>query len=135
MKVVIHAHHLSLPPDLPSFLNKHVTRPLARLFDDPAAELSVFLGDARPKKGGVDQECRLSYRIPGTRRALHVGSVQEDLYKALLDAADRLKRMVKREIAKMRSGSRKPMHRPLGRSWRERSSRTGVTPEGDPAAL
>jgi putative sigma-54 modulation protein len=55
MKIVIHAHHLSLPSDLTPFLQKHVTRPLARLFDDSAAELSIFLGDARPRKGGVDQ--------------------------------------------------------------------------------
>jgi hypothetical protein len=115
-------------------MHKHVTRPLARLFDDSAAELSVHLGDARPRRGGVDQECRLSFRMPGTR-TLTVGSVKADLYQALLDATERLKRIVKRELAKMRSGSRKPMHRPLGRSWRERSSRAGVTPEGDPAAL
>jgi putative sigma-54 modulation protein len=135
MKVVIHGRHLTLPPDLPAFLAKHVTRPLARVFDDSAAELAVHLGDARPTKGGVDQECRLSFRIPGTRRALHVESVKKDLYEALLDAAERLRRIVKREVSKMRSGPRKPMHRPLGRSWRERSTRAGVTPEGDPAAL
>ena len=39
MKLIIHAHHLPLPPDLPRFLDKHVTRPLARVYDDPAAEL------------------------------------------------------------------------------------------------
>jgi ribosome-associated translation inhibitor RaiA len=134
MKLVIHAHHLALPPDLGTFLHKHVTRPLARLFDDSAAELTVFLGDARPQRGGVGQECRLSYRIPGARQ-LSVASLRPDLYEALLDASERLKRVVKREVAKMRSGTRKPMHRPLGRSWRERTSRTGTTPDGDPAAL
>ncbi len=134
MKLVIHAHHLALPPDLGTFLHKHVTRPLARLHDDSAAELSVFLGDARPQRGGVDQECRLTFRLPGVRQ-LSVASVRPDLLEALLQAADRLKRVVKREVAKMRSGSRRPMHRPLGRSWRERSSRSGTTPEGDPAAL
>ncbi len=134
MKLSIHTHHLALPPDAPEFLRKHVTRPLARLFDDPAAELAVHLGDSRPSKGGVDQECRLSFRIPGTR-TLHVESTQEDLYKALLDATDRLKRLLKRELGKMRSGSRKPVHRPLGRTYRERSSRRGVTPAGDPATL
>ncbi|BDG03348.1 HPF/RaiA family ribosome-associated protein [Anaeromyxobacter oryzae] len=134
MKLVIRAHHLSLPPELPKFLDKHVTRPLARVFDDSAAALTVFLGDTRPKRGGVDQECRLSFRIPGAK-TLNVASVEKDLYKALLDASERLKRLVQREVAKMRSGSRKPMHRPLGRSWRERSSRQGVTPEGDPASL
>ncbi len=134
MKLVIHAHHLALPPDLGTFLHKHVTRSLARLYDDSAAELSVFLGDTRPRRGGVDQECRLTFRLPGVRQ-LSVASVQADLYQALLDAADRLKRVVRREVAKMRSGTRKPMHRPLGRSWRERSSRSGRTPDGEPAGL
>jgi ribosome-associated translation inhibitor RaiA len=134
MRLSIHAHHLTLPPDLPVFLQKHVTRPLARLFDDPAAELSVHLGDERPRRGGVDQECRLSFRIPNAR-TLHVEAMEDDLHKALLDAVDRLKRLVRRELSKMRAPARKPMHRPLGRSWRERSSRQGVTPGGDPAAL
>jgi ribosome-associated translation inhibitor RaiA len=134
MRLSIHAHHLTLPPDLPVFLQKHVTRPLARLFDDPAAELSVHLGDERPRRGGVDQECRLSFRIPNAR-TLHVEAMEDDLHKALLDAVDRLKRLVRRELSKMRAPARKPMHRPLGRSWRERSSRRGVTPGGDPAAL
>ena len=134
MRLSIHTHHLALPPDLPAFLQKHVTRPLARLFDDPAAELSVHLGDERPRRGGVDQQCRLSFRIPNAR-TLHVEAIADDLHKSLLEAVDRLKRLVRRELSKMRAPSRKPMHRPLGRSWRERSSRQGVTPDGDPAAL
>jgi ribosome-associated translation inhibitor RaiA len=134
MKLSIHAPHLALPPDLSAFLRRHVTRPIARLRDDPAAELAVHLGDARPRKGGAGLRCRLVFRMPGTR-ALTVGSVEDDLHKALLDAADRLKRAVRKEISKMRSGSRKPMHRPLGRTYRERSTRRGVTPDGEPATL
>jgi putative sigma-54 modulation protein len=134
MKLVIHAHHLTLPPDLLVFLQKHVTRPLARVFDDPAAELALHLDDVRPRRGGVDRSCRLSFRMPGTRK-LHVESVQEDLYKALLDASERLRRLMRRELDKMRSPSRKAMHRPLGRTYRERATRRGVTPEGEPAAL
>ena len=134
MKVIIHAHHLALPPDLTEFLDKHVTRPLTRVFDDQAAELSVFLGDARPQKGGVDQEARLTFRMPGTRQ-LSVGSVKDDLYKALLDATKRLRVAMKKELGKMRSGSRKQMHRPLGRSYRAKTSNQGVTPTGDPATL
>lgn len=134
MKLVIHANHLRLPPDLPAFLQKHVTRPLARVFDDPSAELALHLDDARPRRGGVDQACRLSFRMPGTR-TIHVESVDADLHTALLDASGRLKRLVRRELGKMRSPSRKPMHRPLGRTYRERSTRRGVTPEGEPAGL
>ncbi len=134
MRLTIHAHHLTLPPDLPEFLEKHVTRPLARLYDDPAVELAVHLGDERPRRGGVDQQCRLSFRMPNAR-TLHVGGVEDDVHKALLGCADRLKRLVRRELSKMRAPARKPMHRPLGRSWRETSSRRGVTPGGDPAGL
>lgn len=134
MRLSIHAHHLALPPDLPTFLDKHVTRPLARLLDDPAAELSVHLGDARPKRGGVYQECRLSFRIPNAR-TVHVEAVEDDLHKALLDAADRLKRLVRRELGKMRAPAGKPVHRPLGRTWRMVSTRRGMTPDGEPAGL
>ncbi len=134
MRLSIHSHHLTLPPDLPAFLQKHVTRPLVRLFDDPAAELAVHLGDERPRRGGVDQQARLSFRIPNAR-TMHVEAISDDLHKALLEAADRLKRLVRRELSKMRAPSRKPVHRPLGRTWRERSSRRGVTPDGEPAGL
>ena len=134
MRLSIHAHHLAVPADLPLFLEKHVTRPLARTFDGPAAELEVQLLDARPRRGGLDQECRLSFRIPGTR-TLHVESIEDDLHKALLSAVERLKRLVRRELAKMRTPTRKAVHRPLGRTWRDRSTRKGTTPAGDPSAL
>jgi ribosome-associated translation inhibitor RaiA len=134
MRTIIHAQHLVVPPELPRFLDKHVARPLARVFDDPAAELEVHLGDARPRRGGVDQECRMSFRIPGAR-TVHVEATEDDLYKAVLGAGDRLRRHVRKTLSRMRSPSRKKVHRPLGRTWRERSSRRGVTPGGDPAAL
>ena len=134
MRLTIHTHHLALPPDLPAFLEKHVTRPLARLLDDSAAELAIHLGDERPRRGGVVQECRLSFRMPSAR-TLHVEAIEDDVHKALLGAADRLKRLVRRELSKMRAPARRALHRPLGRTWRERTSRRGVTPGGDPAAL
>jgi ribosomal subunit interface protein len=134
MKLSIHANHLSLPKDVTRFIEKHVTRPLARVYDDSAAELAVHFDDSRRKKGGVDQACRLSFRMPGAR-TVHVESVEDDLYKALLDASERLKRHVRKQVDKMRATSRKPMHRPIGRSWREQATRRGVTPEGDPASL
>lgn len=134
MRVAIHSHHLTPPPDLSAFLDKHVVRPLARIYDDSSADLEVHLGDTRPARGGVDKSCGLTFRMAGTR-SVRVEQVEDDLYKALLGAAERLRRVVKREVAKMRATSRRPMHRPLGRSWRERTSRRGVTPAGDPAGL
>jgi ribosome-associated translation inhibitor RaiA len=134
MKLVIHVHQLGVPRDAQTFLRTHLVRPLARLHDSPAAELTVGFDDARPNKGGIDQRCRLTFRMPNTR-TLHVESVADDLHAALLDAAKRLRRLVEREVGKMRSSSRAPMHKPLGRSWRRRSSRAGVTPDGAPATL
>ena len=134
MRVSIHAHHLAIPDDLPAYLEKHVTRPLARVYDDSAAVLEVHLGDAHPRRGSPDQECKLSFRMPGNR-TMRVESVADDLHAALMDASDRLKRLVKRQLEKRRSPARKPAHRPLGRTWRDRSSRGGTTPDGGPSAL
>jgi ribosome-associated translation inhibitor RaiA len=134
MKLVIHGHQLGIPRDARAFLRTHVVDPLARLHDGPATELTVGFDDARPRKGGVDQVCRLTYRMPNSR-TLTVESVADDIHAALLDAAKRLKRLVEREIGKMRSRSRSPMHKPIGRSWRASSTRSGVTPAGDPSSL
>ena len=134
MKLIIHSRHLRVPSNLAEFLAKHLSRPLARVFDDSAAELVVYLGDQRPRKGGTGQECRIAFRMPGAS-PLNVVSIQDDLYKALLDASERLRRAVRKQLGRMRSPTRRPVHRPLGRTYRETSTRSGVTPEGDPAAL
>jgi putative sigma-54 modulation protein len=65
---------------------------------------------------------------------MRVESVAGDLHAALMDASDRLKRLVKRELEKRRAPGRKAAHRPLGRTWRERSRR-GTSPDGGPSAL
>jgi hypothetical protein len=134
MKIVIYGHHLTLPRDLGTFLNKHVTTPLARVYDNQAAQLTVRLGDDKPHKGGRDRACRLVFRIPGAR-TVTVSSLQDDLYAALLDCSDRLRRVVQKELGKQRSGGRHPQHRPLGRSYRLKASRQGVTLDGTPATL
>jgi ribosome-associated translation inhibitor RaiA len=134
MRLVIHGHQLGVPRDAQAFLRKHLVRPIQRLHDNPADELSVHFDDARPRKGGVDQACRLTLRIPGAR-ALHVESVAADLHAALLDGARRLRRLVEREVGKQRSTSRSPMHKPLGRSWRGRATQGELAPDGSPSTL
>ncbi len=134
MKLVIHAHQLEAPRDVRQFLAKHVVAPLARLSDGPAQQLTVYVEDAKPGKGGVDQACKMTLRLPGAK-TLRVESVQDDLHASLLDCGKRLKRLVEREVAKQRSTSRSPQGRPLGRTWRRVSSRAGVTPDGTPSTL
>jgi hypothetical protein len=78
MKLILHSQNLPLRPDVSEFLRKHVVGPILRFFDDPAAQLSIHIVDSRPHRGGIDQQCRMSFRLPGAR-TLHVESTQEDL--------------------------------------------------------
>jgi hypothetical protein len=134
MTLVLHAHQLSAPRDVLSYLAKHVIAPLRRLHDNPAVELTVFVEDAKPGKGGVDQACKMTMRIPGAR-TLRVESVNDDLHASILDCGRRLKKLVEREVGKQRSTSRSPESRPLGRTWRRIASRSGVAPDGTPSTL
>ncbi len=134
MKLAIHAHQLRIPRDVMSFVRKHVLSSLRRIEDTPATELTVFVEDAKPGRGGVDQACKMTFRMPGAR-TLRVESVKDDVHAALLECARRLKRLVQREIAKQRSPSRATQSRPLGRTWRLRASRSDVAPDGSPSTL
>ncbi len=134
MKIVIHAHQLEAPRDVRTFLQKHVVAPLRRLHDSPATQLTVYVADAKPGKGGVDQACKMTLRMPSAR-TLRVEAVQLDLHAALLECAQRLKRLVQREVEKQRSPARAPQHKPLGRTWRAVASRSGLTPDGTPSTL
>ena len=134
MKIVIHAHQLIAPRDVASYLHQHLVQPLARLYDNPAAQLTVYVEDATPGKGGVDQSCKLSFRMPGAR-TLRVESVKDDLHAALLECGQRLKRLVSRELQKARSPSRAPEHKTLGRTWRNVASRSDTAPDGTPSTL
>jgi ribosome-associated translation inhibitor RaiA len=134
MRVSIHAQQLEAPRGIAAYLRKHVVNPLERLHDSPATELVVFVRDTKPGKGGADQACKMTLRMPGVR-TLRVESVNDDLHASLLDCAKRLKRLVEREVAKQRSTSRAPQHKPLGRTWRGVATRTGVAPDGTPSTL
>ena len=134
MKVSIHAQQIEKPRDLTAFLTKHLVTPLRRLHDSPATELTVHVEDTKPTRGGVDQACKVTFRMPSAK-TLRVESVQDDLHAALLECAQRLKRLVQRQVGKQRSPGRSPESRPLGRMWRRRATRSELAPDGSPATL
>ena len=134
MRLHIHAHQIDAPQDVSAFIRKHVVSPLKRLHDSPATELVVFVQDTKPRKGGVDQACKMTFRMPNAR-VLRVESVRDDLHAAVLEAVQRLKRLVQREVQKQRSGSRAPEHKPLGRTWRKVATRRIIAPDGTPSTL
>ncbi|HYS82590.1 MAG TPA: HPF/RaiA family ribosome-associated protein [Anaeromyxobacteraceae bacterium] len=134
MKVSIHAHHLAAPRDVTVFLEKHLLAPLRRLHDSPATELTVHVEDTKPGKGGVDQACKVTFRMPNSR-TMRVEAVRDDFHAALLDCAQRLRRLVQREVQKQRSPGRAPVPRPLGRTWRQRAQSAELAPDGYPSTL
>ena len=134
MTFQLHAHQLDAPRDVTAFIRQHVLAPLRRLHDSTASELVVFVEDAKPGRGGVDQSCKMTLRLPGAR-TLRVESVNHDLHASLLDCARRLRRLVEREVGKQRSPSRAPRHRPLGRTWRQVATRSDEAPDGTPSTL
>ncbi len=134
MKLSIHAQQIEKPRGLTTFLRKHLVTPLRRLHDSPATELTVHVQDAKPSKGGVDQACKVTFRMPNAK-TLRVESVRDDLHAALLECAQRLRRLVQREVDKQRSTSRSPQSRPLATTWRRRSTRRELSPDGTPSTL
>ena len=134
MTLVLHTHQLTAPRDILAYIRKHAIAPLGRLHDNPATELLVFVADARPSRGGADQACKMTLRLPGAR-TLRVESVNDDLHASILDCARRLRKLVEREVGKQRSTSRSPQSRPLGRTWRRVASRSGIAPDGTPSTL
>jgi len=134
MKLSIHAHHLAAPRDIEAFLEKHLLAPLRRLHDSPATELTVHVEDAKPGKGGADQACKITFRMPNSR-TMRVEAVRNDFHAALLDCAQRLRRLVQREVQKQRTPSRAPVPKPLGRIWRQRAHDAELAPDGTPATL
>jgi putative sigma-54 modulation protein len=134
MRLAIHAQQLEAPSDVSAFVRKHVVSQLRRLHDSAATELTVHISDAKPGKGGIDQACKMTFRMPSAR-TMRVESVRDDLHAALLECGQRLKRLVKREVEKQRSSTRAPEHKPLGRTWRKLATRRDVAPDGTPSTL
>ena len=134
MRISIHAHHVAAPRDIAAFVAKHLLTPLERLYDSPATRLTIHVEDATPGRGGIGQACKITFRMPNAR-TMRVEAVRDDLHAALLDCAQRLRRLVQREVAKQRSPGRAPISRPLGRIWRERAHGAELTPDGTPATL
>ena len=113
MKVVIQGKQLKLTDELKSYVRERLVRPLTRFYDDSAAELRVEFGDARLSKGGEDKECHLTLHMPNAR-TLQIEQTTRDCYASLDEASDRLIRICKRELQRMRQPTGRHKYRPLG---------------------
>jgi ribosomal subunit interface protein len=125
MKIIIQGKHLRLSQGLKNYAQEHVVEPLQRFYDNEAAELRIELGDVNGSKGGVDKECHLTLRMPGTK-AIQIEETTPDPYASLDAAAERLVRSAKKELSRMR--------RPAGRH-KEHPLATVVAEGGVPGGL
>lgn len=101
MKVLIQGKHLKVSDDLKAYVQERLIVPLTRFYDDEAAEVRVEFGDNNGPKGGRDKEVHLTFRMPGAR-TIQIEEATTDLYASLDVASDRLIRVVKKELGRMR---------------------------------
>jgi ribosomal subunit interface protein len=104
MKVLMRGVHLELTDSLRDYLTQHLVEPLVKYIDDEATEVDIALVDINGPKGGVDQECRVTVRMPGFS-GMHVTETAETMFNAIDTARDTLEKVVKRTIEKRREAS------------------------------
>jgi putative sigma-54 modulation protein len=124
MKLIVQGKQMRVTEGLRRYAQEHVVKPLRRFYDNEAAELRVEVGiDNRNR--GESKQCHLTFRMPGAR-TIQIEETTPHIYGALDVAADRLIRVAKKELGKMR--------RPKGRH-KEHPLATVVAEGGVPGGL
>ncbi|QRK08126.1 ribosome-associated translation inhibitor RaiA [Archangium violaceum] len=104
MKVLLRGVHLDLSDSLRDYATQHLVEPIARYIEDEASEIEIALVDINGTKGGVDQECRVTVRMPGFA-GIHITETAETMFQAIDAMRDRLERTIKRTVEKRREAS------------------------------
>ncbi|WNG38731.1 ribosome-associated translation inhibitor RaiA [Archangium minus] len=104
MKVLLRGVHLDLTDSLRDYANEHLVEPIRKYIDDEASEIEIALVDINGTKGGVDQECRVTVRMPGFA-GIHITETAETMFQAIDAMRDRLEKTIKRTVEKRREAS------------------------------
>ena len=105
MRVIITARHMNLTTPLREHAEEKLGRSLMRVFDKPAAKIEIELVDLGEMKDNQSKECRVSVFMP-RGRSINITEIDDDMYKAIDLARDRLIEQVKRERGRQRHASR-----------------------------
>jgi ribosomal subunit interface protein len=100
MKLIVQGKQMRVTAGLKAYAQEHVVRPLRRFYDNEAAELRVEVGLDNANRG-ESRQCHLTLRMPGAR-TIQIEESTPDVYGSLDLAADRLVRVAKKELARMR---------------------------------
>ena len=124
MKLIVQGKQMRVSAGLRRYAEEHLVQPLRRFYDNEAAELRVEVGRTNPNRGEA-KECHLTFRMPGAK-TIQIEESTPDVYGALDVAADRMVRVAKKELGRMR--------RPKGRH-KEHPLATVVAEGGVPGGL
>ena len=121
MKVKIQGKQMKVRQDLQAYVYEHLVTAITRFYDNDAAELRVEFGDVNGPRRGNDMECHLTFFMPGAS-TIQIESLTQDPFASLDDASDRLIRVVKRELERMRQPGAHRREHPLVEEFAEPAS-------------
>ena len=123
MKLIVQGKQMRVSAGLRRYAEEHLVRPLSRFYDNQAAELRVEVGLDNGNRG-ESKECHLTFRMPGAK-TIQIEESAPDVFGALDVGADRLVRVAKKELAKMRRPKGRHKEHPLATTVAE-----GAIPAG-----
>ncbi len=128
MRVIVKARHMNLTPALKAHAEEKLGRAIMRIFDRPAAQIEIELNDAGNVRDGTDKECRVTVFMP-KGKTINIHEVDDDMYKAIDLAHDRLLQQVKRQRGK-RNGTKSS--RRVAERERHATARAELTTSTEP---
>ena len=128
MRVIVKSRHINLTKSLRLHAQEKLGNSLMRIFDKPAAKIEIELTSLGQFKNGENQECRVQVFMPHGK-AINITEIDDDIFKAIDLAHDRLLTQVKRQQGKKNNNSRarKSAERQRNKlAWRELTSKPEI---------
>ncbi|MEM6533435.1 MAG: ribosome-associated translation inhibitor RaiA [Myxococcota bacterium] len=129
MQVIVKARHTSLTPALRAHAEEKLGDAVMRIFDRPAAKIEIELSEI-VAKNGEDKECRVTVFMP-KGRTVCITEIDDDMYKAIDLAQDRLLQQIKRARGRTKGTTRA---RKAARSERMKTMRENLSVADEGAA-
>jgi putative sigma-54 modulation protein len=120
MRVIVKARHMNLTPSLREHAEEKLGKALMRIFDRPAAQIEIELNDIGNVRDGANKECRVTVFMP-RGKTINIVEIDDDMYKAIDLAHDRVLQQVKRQRERRRNMTqqRKSAERSRARTARD----------------
>jgi len=100
MLIQVNAGEFQSTPALIAHVEKEVEKAL-KLFRDRVTRVEVHLHDNNGPKSGVDKRCVMEAR-PASHQPIAVESISTDMYEAVVGAAGKLERAIRKMVERER---------------------------------